>query len=109
MSNELIYLSLYRAVQMMGGLFENFNEDTFVDEADQFDTLKETEISKVFNQTLENCRLSYIEVLSTSLKLNVCITNSYLKIKSNVNIYSKYLHVLIILFQNINKPQTAYV
>lgn len=70
-------------MQTMDGLFENFNENVLIDEDDQCNTLKKEEISRVFNNTLENCRLSYIEVFSTSLNLNVCITNSYFNIESN--------------------------
>lgn len=72
---------VYRVEQMDGGFFErygsglkeNFEEDIVIAEKDKFATLNEREISEVYNDTADRTQLSYKELLSSLLELNVGI------------------------------------
>jgi len=55
------------------GLKENFEEDIVIAEKDKFATLNEREISEVYNDTADRTQLSYKELLSSLLELNVGI------------------------------------
>lgn len=53
------------------GLRDNFKEDTITAEKDKFVTLNAKEISDVDKDTMERARLSFKELLSSLLELNV--------------------------------------
>lgn len=55
------------------GLKENFEEDTIVAEKDKYATLNEIEISKIYQDTADKTQLSYKELVSSLLELNVSI------------------------------------
>lgn len=55
------------------GLKETFEEDTIIAENDKLATLTEKETSNVFKETALKTQLSYTELLSSLLELNVCI------------------------------------
>lgn len=71
----------HRVEQMDGGFFErygsglkeNFEEDTIIAEKDKFATLNEREISEVYKDTADRTQLSYTELLSSLLELNVSL------------------------------------
>lgn len=53
------------------GLKENFNEDTIADDKDKYATLSEAEILKNYQDTADQTQLSYKELVSSLLELNV--------------------------------------
>lgn len=55
------------------GLKENFEESTIIAEKDRFTTLNEREISKVDQDTAARTQLTYKELLSSLLELNVSV------------------------------------
>lgn len=55
------------------GLKENVKEEIITAERDKFSTLTERELSKVYEETAERTQLSYKELLSSLLELNVSI------------------------------------
>lgn len=55
------------------GLKGTFEEDTIVAEHDKLATLSEKETSNVFKETAVKTQLSYTELLSSLMELNVCI------------------------------------
>lgn len=81
----------FRVEQMDGGFFErfgsglkeNFDEDKIVTEKDKYATLSEAEILKIYQDTADQTQLSYKELVSSLLELNVstlknvCATLNY--------------------------------
>lgn len=55
------------------GLKENFIEDTIIAEKDKCATLNARELSEVYKDTENRTQISYKELLSSLLELNVCI------------------------------------
>lgn len=53
------------------GLKENIEEKIVIAEKDQFSTLTERELSKTFEEIAERTQLSYKELLSSLIELNV--------------------------------------
>lgn len=76
-----MFFFFYRVEQLDGGFFErygsglkdNFIEDTIIAEKDKCATLNAKEISEVYKDTENRTQLSYKELLSSLLELNVCI------------------------------------
>lgn len=54
-------------------LRQSFEEHNVISEDDKLDTLNETEISEVFDETVEKTKPSHSELLASSMTLNVCI------------------------------------
>lgn len=80
LTNIVFVLCACRIEQMDGefferfgsGLKETFEEDTIVAEHDKLATLSEKETSNVFKETALKTQLSYRELLSSLMELNVC-------------------------------------
>lgn len=87
------------------GLRDNFKEDTIIAEKDKFVTLNAKEISDVDKDTAERTQLSFKELLSSLLELNVIYA---LIIIPTVNIiYSLALDILIVFVFNVNSECAA--
>lgn len=68
------------------GLKENFEEDTIIAEKDRFATLNEREISKVDQDTAARTQITYKELLSSLLELNVSVFLFYWNLNKNASI-----------------------
>lgn len=77
---------VHRVEQIDGGFFErygsglkeNFEEDTIIAEKDKYATLNAREISEVYQDTADRTQLSFNELLSSLLELNVSVYIFYL-------------------------------
>jgi len=88
------------------GLKENFDEDKIVAEKDKYATLSEAEILKIYQDTADQTQISYQELVSSLLELNVSTLNRVIRsttqiIKINsITVYRLYLTKTIIFIKH---------